>query len=149
MSTNQNQNQEQPSKLDDLRGTVKVCLRCGHQWASRIIDGPKACTRCKSYRWMEPKRPAGTSSRKAGGKARRKAPTKPKVIMEPIIEPIREVVVGRPMGRPPDEPRRVQIRNANGASDDSVIGMVCFHAEVGKDERGVERCKGCGVRVEG
>jgi predicted Zn-ribbon and HTH transcriptional regulator len=32
------------------------CLRCGHEWQSRIERKPACCPRCKSYDWMKPKK---------------------------------------------------------------------------------------------
>ena len=34
---------------------MNKCLRCNHQWQSRRKEKPKACPRCKSYRWKDKK----------------------------------------------------------------------------------------------
>jgi len=31
-----------------------VCIRCGHQWGSRIEEGPSSCPNCKSVYWDVP-----------------------------------------------------------------------------------------------
>ena len=32
------------------------CMRCLYEWVRTKDDGePKACPRCKSYKWMSPK----------------------------------------------------------------------------------------------
>jgi len=31
------------------------CLRCGHEWISRIETRAKSCPACKSFRWSIPK----------------------------------------------------------------------------------------------
>lgn len=28
------------------------CKRCGHEWEA-IVDSPKACPSCKSYKWSK------------------------------------------------------------------------------------------------
>jgi len=37
----------------------KTCLHCGYTWTPRIETEPRACPRCKSPRWNEPKRKGG------------------------------------------------------------------------------------------
>jgi predicted Zn-ribbon and HTH transcriptional regulator len=32
------------------------CKRCGHEWVGRNKTHPKACSKCKSYRWNEPRK---------------------------------------------------------------------------------------------
>ena len=31
----------------------QICYRCGYTWES-LIEHPKACPNCKSYKWTEP-----------------------------------------------------------------------------------------------
>jgi hypothetical protein len=31
--------------------SAKQCLRCGHEWEARMLQSPKACPACKSYKW--------------------------------------------------------------------------------------------------
>ena len=35
------------------------CKRCGYVWTGTKDTDPKACPRCKSYRWNEAKKKAG------------------------------------------------------------------------------------------
>lgn len=35
------------------------CKKCGFQWLS-VIDEPRACPRCKSYRWREARKRKGS-----------------------------------------------------------------------------------------
>ena len=37
-------------------GKLYKCLRCGHEWEGRNKTPPKACAKCKTYQWREPKR---------------------------------------------------------------------------------------------
>lgn len=32
-----------------------TCKRCGHQWTGRLDAKPKACPRCRSYKYDQPK----------------------------------------------------------------------------------------------
>lgn len=32
-----------------------TCMKCGHQWLTRIRTIPKSCPNCKSYRWANTK----------------------------------------------------------------------------------------------
>ena len=34
---------------------IHKCLRCGHDWASRMDRLPKVCPKCKSPYWNKPK----------------------------------------------------------------------------------------------
>lgn len=36
------------------RVTLRVCLRCEHQWFPRKQGKPRACGRCKSSYWDRP-----------------------------------------------------------------------------------------------
>ena len=38
-----------------------ICKKCGYEWESKQ-DNPKACPRCKSYRWE--KKNNGTNNKK-------------------------------------------------------------------------------------
>jgi predicted Zn-ribbon and HTH transcriptional regulator len=31
-----------------------TCKRCGYEWESRYAHPPRACPKCKSYRWALP-----------------------------------------------------------------------------------------------
>lgn len=39
----------------DVTSNDKVCIRCGHKWASRV-ENPKACPNCKSAYWNKTRR---------------------------------------------------------------------------------------------
>lgn len=49
-----------------------LCLRCSHQWTSRV-EKPVECPRCKSHHWNEPWK------------------RKPKVVVEPAVVVVMEV----------------------------------------------------------
>lgn len=143
-SMSQNQNQNRPSPLDDLRGTVKVCLRCGHQWASKVPGGPKACTRCKSYRWQEPKRQVSGRKVKGRRKAQGKAPGKLKQVSE-LVSPASgpesvsmPAIVKVQVQEPIQEQEPVQ-----------APGPGCAHEDIVETLKGERKCRGCGLRVEG
>ncbi len=36
-----------------IRLRTVACLKCGHEWAPRIVD-VRRCAKCKSIRWDEP-----------------------------------------------------------------------------------------------
>lgn len=38
-----------------MKITIKVCLRCGHDWASKQ-EQPMVCPACKSPYWNTPKK---------------------------------------------------------------------------------------------
>lgn len=35
------------------------CRKCGYEWDAQIESVPKACPRCKSYYWQEPRKRKG------------------------------------------------------------------------------------------
>lgn len=41
--------------IDTPRQGMSECFHCGYKWYSRIATKPKACPRCKSYKWSEVK----------------------------------------------------------------------------------------------
>lgn len=45
-----------PPTRSPTKSNTKTCLRCGHEWDSRVAK-PKECPHCKSYKWDQPIRP--------------------------------------------------------------------------------------------
>ena len=40
---------------EEMPEGVCHCLRCDYEWMSRTEGKPKACPRCHSYKWDEPR----------------------------------------------------------------------------------------------
>lgn len=46
--------------------SARKCLRCGHQWESRVLKRPASCPACKSYKWdIDPDKKIGLSGEAA------------------------------------------------------------------------------------
>ena len=53
-------------RITNIEQISCICNVCGKKWDSRVHD-PKACVRCKSYRWNVPKVKKGGGDDKGEG----------------------------------------------------------------------------------